>query len=184
MARWRELLGGPDQVRRFVERAMSRLDAPLEPTRRGTLARISPRLPAAVSERLAARGLEGTVRSHSTSRPPRGAEMVDRSHPLPATLAEACSKARSIPAPARAAARPRRRMAHRRRKDGDHGLLLRLRYKLTVHAPARNAAAGGGGRSARLRGRTRPRRSSTGEDGRACSKRQPAGSGVQSPASG
>ena len=29
--RWRDLLGSPDQVRRFVERAMSRLDAALEP---------------------------------------------------------------------------------------------------------------------------------------------------------
>ena len=28
--RWRDLLGGPDQVRRFVERSMSRLDAALK----------------------------------------------------------------------------------------------------------------------------------------------------------
>ena len=31
--RWRELLGSPDQVRRFVERAMSRLNAAVQPER-------------------------------------------------------------------------------------------------------------------------------------------------------
>src|SRR5690606_27422324 len=31
--RWRAMLGGPEQVRRFVDRAMSRLDAPLQPSR-------------------------------------------------------------------------------------------------------------------------------------------------------
>src|SRR5579863_8077194 len=60
--RWRDLLGGPDQVRRFVERAMSRLDAPLE-SQKGAAARAHlAALPAAVAERLAARGLEGSVR--------------------------------------------------------------------------------------------------------------------------
>jgi hypothetical protein len=107
--RWRELLGSPEEVRWFVERAMSRLDAALEPVE--PVARIEagaqrqrksgePRqraaavrahlnaLPAAVCERLAARGLEGTVRLAFEEPPPSGAEMVTRSHPLPATLAE------------------------------------------------------------------------------------------------
>ena len=35
--RWRDLLGGPDEVRRFVERAMSRLDAALEPGKNGAM---------------------------------------------------------------------------------------------------------------------------------------------------
>ena len=39
--RWRELLGGPAEVRRFVERAMSRLDAPLETDANGVAARPS-----------------------------------------------------------------------------------------------------------------------------------------------
>ena len=37
--RWRDLLGSPDQVRRFVERAMSRLDAALEPEKSAPCAR-------------------------------------------------------------------------------------------------------------------------------------------------
>jgi hypothetical protein len=45
-------------------------------------------LPPAVAERLAARGLEGTVRIAFEEPPPSGAEVVARSHPLPATLAE------------------------------------------------------------------------------------------------
>src|SRR5581483_3765332 len=50
--RWRELLGSPDQVRRFVERAMSRIDAPLESEKNGTARAHLAALPAAVSERL------------------------------------------------------------------------------------------------------------------------------------
>jgi hypothetical protein len=45
-------------------------------------------LPPAVAERLTARGLEGTVRLAFDEPPPSGAEIVTRSHPLPATLAE------------------------------------------------------------------------------------------------
>src|SRR6202011_1928704 len=52
--RWRELLGSPDQVRRFVERAMSRLDAALQPEKSGTARAHLDALPAAVAERLAA----------------------------------------------------------------------------------------------------------------------------------
>jgi superfamily II DNA or RNA helicase len=102
--RWRELLGSPHEVRRFVERAMSRLNAALEPINlplKGGGRREAPSggegvravrahlnaLPAAVAERLAARGLDGTVRL-AFEEPPSGAEMVTRSHPLPATLAE------------------------------------------------------------------------------------------------
>jgi hypothetical protein len=84
--RWRELLGDPGEVRRFVERAMSRFDAPLEPTPlRAHLAA----LPIAVRERLAARGLEGSIRLVFEEPAPAGTEVVIRSHPLPATLAEA-----------------------------------------------------------------------------------------------
>jgi superfamily II DNA or RNA helicase len=86
--RWRNLLGSPDQIQRFVERAMSRLDAALEPSKKGGMRAHISALPAAVAERLAARGLEGTVKIAFEEPPPSGAEMVARSHPLPATLAE------------------------------------------------------------------------------------------------
>jgi superfamily II DNA or RNA helicase len=86
--RWRDLLGNPEQVRRFVERAMSRLDAGLESANNGVTRAHLSALPAAVRERLAARGLEGTLKIAFEEPPATGAEMVTRSHPLPATLAE------------------------------------------------------------------------------------------------
>ena len=67
---------------------MSRLDAPLEPEKAGTFRAHLAALPAAVSERLASRDLEGSIRLAFEEPPPTGAEMVARSHPLPATLAE------------------------------------------------------------------------------------------------
>jgi len=86
---WRELLGDPGEVRRFVERAMSRFDAPLEgspsPLSKAHLAA----LPVAVRERLAARGLEGSIRLVFEEPAPAGTEVVVRIHPFPATLAEA-----------------------------------------------------------------------------------------------
>src|SRR5262249_48576126 len=74
--RWRELLGSPDQVRRFIERAMSRLNAPLEPEKGGTVRGHLAALPAAIRERLASRGLEGTVRLTFEEPPPAGTQMV------------------------------------------------------------------------------------------------------------
>jgi hypothetical protein len=86
--RWRELLGSSDRVQRFVGRAMSRLDAPLEQAPGDSFRAHLDALPDAVKERLAGRGLEGSVRlSFEEPGAPR-AEMVGRSHPLPATLAE------------------------------------------------------------------------------------------------
>lgn len=132
--RWRELLGSPDQVRRFVERAMSRLDAPLEPSKGGAALAHLAALPAAVNERLASRGLEGTVRLAFEEPPPAGAEIVGRSHPVPATLAEsllegALDPASSpVPSLGRAGAWP---TAHV--EAVTTVVLLRLRYKLTVH---------------------------------------------------
>ncbi len=132
--RWRELLGSPDQVRRFVERAMSRIDAPLESEKNGTARAHLAALPAAVSERLASRGLEGTIRLAFEEPPPAGAEMVGRSHPLPATLAEsllesALDPASSpVPSLGRAGAWPTAAV-----KAVTTVALLRLRYKLTAH---------------------------------------------------
>jgi superfamily II DNA or RNA helicase len=133
--RWRSLLGGPDQVRRFVERAMSRLDAPLEPANAGTARAHLAALPSAISERLVARGLFGSIRLAFVEPAPAGAEMISRNHPLPATLAEALLEGALDPGSSpvqplgRVGAWPTRDV-----KTLTTVLLLRLRHKLTVHA--------------------------------------------------
>jgi hypothetical protein len=132
--RWRELLGSPAEVRRFVERAMSRLDAPLEPEKGGTVRTHMAALPSGVSERLASRGLEGTVRLAFEEPPPTGTEMVGRSHPVPATLAESLLEgaldpgSSPVPSLGRAGAWLTEAV-----KAVTTVALLRLRYKLTVH---------------------------------------------------
>ena len=132
--RWRALLGGPDAVRRFVERAMSRLDAALEQAKADTARAHLAALASAISERLAARGLSGTVRLAFSEPAPAGAEMVGRSHPLPATLAEALLEGALDPASSpieplgRVGAWPTAGV-----KTLTTVLLLRLRHKLTVH---------------------------------------------------
>jgi superfamily II DNA or RNA helicase len=132
--RWRELLGTPDQVRRFVERAMSRLDAPLESEKAGTARAHLSALPLTVSERLGSRGLEGTVRLAFEEPPPTGTEMVCRSHPLTATLAEGLLEgaldpsSSPVPALGRAGVWPTTAV-----KAITTVALLRLRYKLTTH---------------------------------------------------
>lgn len=90
--RWRELLGGPVEVRRFVERAMSRLDVPLQLNGAGPKAHLDA-LPTSLRERLSARGLEGTILLAFEEPAPARAEVVVRSHPLPSTLAEALLEA-------------------------------------------------------------------------------------------
>ncbi|MCZ7658806.1 MAG: DEAD/DEAH box helicase [Xanthobacteraceae bacterium] len=86
--RWRDVLGSPEQLRRFVERAMSRLDAALEPDGRGAFKAHLDALPVAIRERLAARDLGGSLRVVFEEPAPAGAVVVPRVHPLPATLAE------------------------------------------------------------------------------------------------
>jgi superfamily II DNA or RNA helicase len=132
--RWRDLLGSPDQVRRFVERSMSRLDAALEPGKNGAMRAHISALPMAVVERLAARGIEGTVRVAFEEPPPTGTEMVARSHPLTATLAEmllegALDPASSpVPSLGRAGAWPTSAV-----NTMTTVALLRLRYILIIH---------------------------------------------------
>jgi hypothetical protein len=87
-----------------------------------------------VSERLAARGLEDTVKIAFEEPPPSGAEMVARSHPLPATLAEMLFEgaldpaSNPVPSLGRAGAWPTPAV-----KTLTTVALLRLRYKLMVH---------------------------------------------------
>jgi hypothetical protein len=133
--RWRALLGGPDQVRRFVERAMSRLDAPLEPAKADTARAHLAALPSAISERLAARGLTGSIRLAFVEPAPAGAEMIGRSHALPATLAEALLEGALDPgcSPIQPLGRVGAWSTPGVRTLTTI-LLLRLRHKLTVHA--------------------------------------------------
>ncbi|MDA8049848.1 MAG: DEAD/DEAH box helicase [Rhodospirillales bacterium] len=132
--RWRELFGGPSEVRRFVERAMSRLDAPLDPVGPNLVRAHLAALPGAIREQLAARGMEGTVGLSFEEPPARGAEMVTRTHKLPATLAETLLEgaldptAAVLPPLGRCGAWPSEAVA-----SVTTVLLLRLRFRLTVH---------------------------------------------------
>jgi superfamily II DNA or RNA helicase len=131
--RWRDLLGGPDRVRRFVETAMSRLDAPLESLSSSLAKAHLGALPIVVKERLAARGFEGTIRLSFDASLASDAEIVTRNHPLPATLAEALLEASLDPNSTptsplgRVGAWPTASV-----KSVTTVLLLRLRFKLTI----------------------------------------------------
>ncbi|MGO9062087.1 MAG: helicase-related protein [Candidatus Binataceae bacterium] len=132
--RWRNLLGSPGQIQRFVERAMSRFDAPLQPVKPNMLKAHLGALPSAVKERLASRDLEGSIAVSFEQPPAARAEMVTRSHPLPAILAEvlleAALDASSAPVPplGRTGAWPIAAV-----KSVTTLILLRLRFKLTMH---------------------------------------------------
>lgn len=85
--RMQAALGSQDDVRRFVERAMARLNAGLEAHGKAFRAPLGA-LPAALRERLAADGLEGTIRVGFAQPPAKGARFIHRSHPLVGALAE------------------------------------------------------------------------------------------------
>ncbi len=133
-ARARDLLGGPDAALAFVEAAMRRFDAPLEPRRAIHAAHLHG-LDHRLRERLAERGLSGTIRLASSDPAPAGADLLTRTHPLTATLAEALVEGALDPAAlpglglGRTGAWPTTSVSRRTTL-----LLLRLRMKLTVHA--------------------------------------------------
>jgi hypothetical protein len=124
-----------EDVRRFVQRAMSRFDAALDQSANGIVRAHLDALPEAVKERLAARGLEGSLRIAFTEPAPAGAEAVTRSQPLPATLAEALlegsldPQSAPIPPLGRTGAWPTAAV-----KAMTTVAILRLRYKLTVRS--------------------------------------------------
>jgi hypothetical protein len=129
--RWRDLLGSPSEVQRFVTRAMARFNAPLEATNDIFKAHLA-HLPKAISERLAARDLEETIQIAFDEPPPAMAEIVTRSHPLPSVLAEALLEGALDPMGqdklGRAGAWPTSAV-----RSVTTLALLRLRFKLTVH---------------------------------------------------
>ncbi|MFZ4603481.1 MAG: helicase-related protein [Caulobacterales bacterium] len=88
----RDLLGSPDDVRRFVTRAMARLGATMEVSKVPNVAYLDD-LPKPVQERLEGRGLKGKVKVAFEEPAPAGAERAHRTHPLPTILGEALMEA-------------------------------------------------------------------------------------------
>lgn len=130
----RAFLGSPEDAKLFVERAMARFGVPLEPRKNLLLAHVHG-LDAGLRERLAQRDLKGTVRLALAEPAPSGCALLTRTHPLTASLAESLVEASLDPEALtdlgigrvgawETACVPRlTRVA-----------LLRIRYKLTVHA--------------------------------------------------
>jgi len=130
----RTLLGSPDDSKVFIERAMSRFGVPLEPRKTLLIAHVHA-LEAGLKERLAQRSLTGSVRLAMVEPAPSGTALLTRTHPLTATLAEALVEASLDPEAlsglgiGRVGAWPTTAVQQMTRVA-----LLRIRFKLTVHA--------------------------------------------------
>ncbi len=130
----RALLGSPADARLFVERAMSRFGAQLE-ARKGVLLAHVDALDTGLRERLSEHDLKGSVRLATMEPAPSGTALLTRTHPLTATLAEALVEASLDPESlsglgiGRVGAWPTAAVQQMTRLA-----LLRIRFKLTVHA--------------------------------------------------
>jgi superfamily II DNA or RNA helicase len=130
----RTLLGSPTDARMFVERAMARFGVPLETRKTVLLAHLNA-LEAGLRERLAGLDLTGSVRLATAEPAPSGTALLTRTHPLTATLAEALVEASLDPESlsslgiGRVGAWPTAAVQQLTRVA-----LLRVRFKLTVHA--------------------------------------------------
>lgn len=130
----RTLLGSPAEARSFVERAMARFGVPLETRKTVLLAHVDA-LDANLRERLKERDLTGSVRLAMIEPAPSGTALLTRTHPLTATLAEALVEASLDPESlsslgiGRVGAWPTAAVQKR-----TCVALLRIRFKLTVHA--------------------------------------------------
>ncbi len=128
------LLGSPADVRTFVDRTMSRFGAPLEPRKSVLLAHVHA-LEGSLKERLSERNLTGSVRLAIAEPAPTGTALLTRTHPLTSTLAEALVEASLDPETlaglgiGRVGAWPTTAVGQMTRIA-----LLRIRYKLTIHA--------------------------------------------------
>jgi superfamily II DNA or RNA helicase len=88
---WRkqlEVLGGEEDVARFVQGATRRLNAPLETYKRTAFRLLPQHLPQIVRERLAEEGFSKPMAVDFHYPPAAGAQFVHRSHPLVALLAD------------------------------------------------------------------------------------------------
>ncbi len=130
----RTLVGSPADAKLFVERAMSRFGVPLE-ARKTVLLAHGDALEAGLRERLAQHDLTGSVRLAMAEPAPSGSALLTRTHPLTATLAEALVEASLDPETlsslgiGRVGAWPTAAVDRLTRLA-----LLRIRFKLTVHA--------------------------------------------------
>ncbi len=130
----RTLLGSPRDAKGFVERAMSRFGVPLESRKTLLLAHVHA-LEAGLKERLALRNLTGSVRLAMAEPAPSGTALLTRTHPLVATLAESLVEASLDPEAmsglgiGRVGAWPTTAVQQMTRLA-----LLRIRFKLTIHA--------------------------------------------------
>lgn len=130
----RTLLGSPADARLFIERAMARFGVPLERRKSLLLAHVD-ELDVGLRERLKGNGLCGSVRLATSEPAPSGTALLTRTHPLTATLAEALVEASLDPESlsnlgiGRVGAWPTAAVQQTTRVA-----LLRIRFKLTVHA--------------------------------------------------
>lgn len=129
----RSFLGSPEDAKAFVERAMTRFGVQLEPRKSLLLAHVDA-LESGLKERLAQRGLTGSVRLATAEPAPSGTSLLTRTHPLTATLAEALVEASLDPETlcglgiGRVGAWPTSVVQQVTRLA-----LLRIRFKLTLH---------------------------------------------------
>ncbi|MER2508276.1 MAG: DEAD/DEAH box helicase [Amaricoccus sp.] len=130
----RSLLGSPAEAKLFVERAMSRFGVQMETRKTVLLAHVDA-LDAGLRERLKEHDLTGSVRLATAEPAPSGTALLTRTHPLTATLAEALVEASLDPESlsglgiGRVGAWPTAAVQQLTRLA-----LLRIRFKLTVHA--------------------------------------------------
>ena len=128
------LLGSPADVKLFIERAMARFGVPLESRKTLLLAHVHA-LESGLKERLAHRNLTGSVRLAMAEPAVTGTTLLTRTHPLTATLADALVEASLDPQThsnlgiGRVGAWPTTAV-----QQITHLTLLRIRFKLTVHA--------------------------------------------------
>ena len=128
------LLGSPEVARIFVERVMSGFGVPLE-TRRSVLVAHLHALEAGLRERLAQHGLPQSVRLAPSEPAPPNTALLTRTHPLTVALAESVVEG-SLDPESQSGLRTGRVGAWRTAavERMTRVALLRIRFKLTVHA--------------------------------------------------
>ena len=128
------LLGSPDDAWNFVESAMSRFGVRLEEKRSAFLAHVYA-LETSLRERLEQQGFEKSVKLAKAEPAPSGVSLLTRTHPLTASLAESLVEAsldrEALPdlGIGRVGAWQTEAVSALTRV-----MLLRIRYKLTIHA--------------------------------------------------
>ncbi len=128
------LLGSPEDAKTFLERSMSRFGVPLEEKKSLVRAHVHA-LDLPLKERLEQKALTGTIKLALSEPAPSGTSLLTRTHPLTATLAETLVEASLDPVSlhdlgiGRLGAWPTSKVEKVTRLA-----LLRIRYKLRVHA--------------------------------------------------